>query len=129
LGFPTALKSDSRLIFEDQRWKLERKISHEGMVSVGDNYYSVLDATRRRVVEVHSLADEIHIFEDNRLIARHPLLEGRRQRSLLEHHRRHYQPKEENPVPHCFTGELVTRRSLDSYAAICQQLAASGARA
>ncbi|MBJ7442691.1 MAG: IS21 family transposase [Sphingopyxis sp.] len=108
--------------------KLERRISHEGMVSVGGNYYSVPDATRRRVVEVHSLADEIHIFEDNRLIARHPLLEGRRQRSLLEGHRRQYRPKEENPVPHGFTGELVTRRSLDFYAAIGQQLAASGAR-
>lgn len=109
--------------------KLERRISHEGMVSVGGNYYSVPDATRRRVVEVHSLADEIHIFEDNRLIARHPLLEGRRQRSLLEGHRRQYRPKEENPVPHGFTGELVTRRSLDFYAAIGQQLAASGAAA
>jgi transposase len=109
--------------------KLERRISHEGMVSVGGNYYSVPDATRRRVVEVHSLADEIHIFEDNRLIARHPLLEGRRQRSLLEGHRRQYRPKDENPVPHGFTGELVTRRSLDFYAAIGQQLAASGAAA
>lgn len=109
--------------------KLERRISHEGMVSVGGNYYSVPDATRRRVVEVHSLADEIHIFEDNRLIARHPLLEGRRQRSLLEGHRRQYRPKDENPVPHGFTGELVTRRSLDFYAAIGQQLATSGAAA
>ena len=109
--------------------KLERRISHEGMVSVGGNYYSVPDATRRRVVEVHSLADEIQIFEDNRLIARHPLLEGRRQRSLLEGHRRQYRPKEENPIPHGFTGEQVTRRSLDFYAAVGQQLAASGATA
>lgn len=109
--------------------KLERRISHEGMVSVGGNYYSVPDATRRRVVEVHSLADEIQIFEDDRLIARHPLLEGRRQRSLLEGHRRQYRPKEENPIPHGFTGELVTRRSLDFYAAIGQQLAVSGATA
>jgi hypothetical protein len=30
------------------------------------------------VVEVHSLADEIRIFEENRLIANHPLLGGRR---------------------------------------------------
>jgi len=109
--------------------KLERRISHEGMVSVGGNYYSVPDATRRRVVEVHSLADEIQIFEDDRLIARHPLLEGRRQRSLLEGHRRQYRPREENPIPHGFTGEQVTRRSLDFYAAVGQQLAASGARA
>jgi len=109
--------------------KLERRISHEGMVSVGGNYYSVPDTTRRRLVEVHSLADEIHIFEDDRLIARHPLLEGRRQRSLLEGHRRQYRPKDENPIPHGFTGERVTRRSLDFYAAVGQQMAASGAAA
>ncbi|WP_185999048.1 Mu transposase domain-containing protein [Novosphingobium aerophilum] len=56
--------------------KLERRISHEGMVSVGGNYYSVPNVTRKQVVAVHSLADEICIFEDDRLIARHPLLEG-----------------------------------------------------
>jgi transposase len=109
--------------------KLERRISHEGMVSVGGNYYSVPDATRKRMVEVHSLADEICIFEDDRLIARHPLLEGRRQRSLLEGHRRQYRPKDENPVPHGFSGELVTRRSLDFYAAVAQQMATTGAGA
>lgn len=109
--------------------KLERRISHEGMVSVGGNYYSVPDVTRRRVVEVHSLADEVHIFEDDRLIARHPLLEGRRQRSLLEGHRRIYRPKDDNPIPHGFSGELVTRRSLDFYAAVGHQMATSGASA
>jgi transposase len=41
--------------------KLERRVSHEGMVSVGGNLYSVPAATRKRVVEVHSLADEIRI--------------------------------------------------------------------
>lgn len=107
--------------------KLERRISHEGMVSVGGNYYSVPDATRRRVVEVHSLADEIRIFEDDRLIACHPLLEGRRQRSLLKDHRRQYRPRDENPIPHGFSGELVTRRSLDFYAAVAHRMTTSGA--
>jgi transposase len=44
--------------------KLERRVSHEGMVSVGGNLYSVLDATRKRIVEVHTLADEVRILED-----------------------------------------------------------------
>ncbi len=44
--------------------KLERRVSHEGMVSVGGNLYSVPDATRKRVVEVHTLANEVRIFED-----------------------------------------------------------------
>lgn len=109
--------------------KLERRISHDGMVSVGGNYYSVPDATRRRVVEVHNLADEIQIFEDDRLIARHPLLEGRRQRSLLDEHRRQSRPKEDLPLPHGFTGQQVARRSLEIYAAIGQQLATAGASA
>ena len=52
------------------------------------NYYSVPDATRRRIVEVHSLADEIQIYEGDLLIARHRMLEGRRQRSVLSGHRR-----------------------------------------
>ena len=61
----------------------ERRVSHEGMVSVGGNLYSVPDATRRRVVEVHTLADEIRIFEDGRLIAAHAVLEGRHQRRIV----------------------------------------------
>jgi hypothetical protein len=56
--------------------RLERRVSHEGMVSVGGNLYSVPDATRKRIVEVHILADEVRIFEDGTLIAAHPVLEA-----------------------------------------------------
>ena len=48
--------------------RLERRISHEGMISVGGNAYSVPDTTRRRVLEVHSLVDEIRILEAGVLI-------------------------------------------------------------
>ena len=44
--------------------KLERRVSHEGMVSVGGNLYSVPDTTRRRILDVHVFADEIRIFEN-----------------------------------------------------------------
>jgi transposase len=57
--------------------KLERRVSHEGMVSIGGNLYSVPDTTRRRVVDVHVFADEIRIFEAGVLIASHTPLEGR----------------------------------------------------
>lgn len=40
------------------------------MVSVGGDFYSVPDTTRRRVLEVHALADEVQIFETGQLIAR-----------------------------------------------------------
>ena len=62
--------------------KLERRVSHEGMVSVAGNLYSVPDATRKRIVEVHTLANEVQIFEDGALIATHPVLEGRKQRRV-----------------------------------------------
>lgn len=68
--------------------RLERRISREGMVSVGGNSYSVPDATRRRTVEIHTLANEIRIFEDGTLIAAHPVLEGRHGRRVEPGHRR-----------------------------------------
>lgn len=67
--------------------KLERR-THKGMVSVGGNPYSVPDTTRKRVVEVHTLADEIRIFEDGALIAIHPVLEGRGRRRVAPGHRK-----------------------------------------
>ena len=68
--------------------RLERRVSHEGMVSVGGNYYSVPDTTRRRVLEVQALADEIRIYEAGQLVARHPVLEGRHQRRVAPGHRK-----------------------------------------
>ena len=56
--------------------KLQRRVSHEGMVSIGGNLYSVPDATRKRIVEVHTLANEVQIFEDGTLIATTPALDG-----------------------------------------------------
>jgi transposase len=103
--------------------KLDRRISCEGMVSVGGNYYSVPDATRRRLVEVHSMADEIQIFEGDRLIARHLLLDGRRQRSLLEGHRRSARQRDQASVLAGLGGERVVRRSLAVYEAIGHRLA------
>lgn len=107
--------------------KLDRRISCEGMVSVGGNYYSVPDATRRRTVEVHSMADEIRIFEGDRLIASHPVLDGRRQRSLLDGHRLPARRNGKAPMPAVFSGDLVALRPLDIYEAVGRRLAAGGA--
>ena len=67
--------------------RLERRITRDGMVSVNGNLYSVPNATRRRPVEVHSTAREVRIFEQDRLIAVHPVLEGRGQRRIAAGHR------------------------------------------
>ncbi len=109
--------------------KLERRVSHEGMVSVGGNFYSVPDATRKRVVEVHSLADEIRIFEADRLIAVHPVLEGRHQRRLAPGHRKMPTQRamaQAAAVPIGRAGDVVARRSLDFYDAVARRLAAEG---
>jgi Mu transposase, C-terminal domain len=68
--------------------KLERRVSHEGLISVGGNLCSVPDATRKRIVEVHTLANEVQTFEEGTLIAIHPVLDGRRQRRMAPGHRK-----------------------------------------
>jgi len=111
--------------------KLERRVSHEGMVSVGGNLYSVPDATRKRVVEVHSLADEIRIYEADRLIAVHPVLEGHHQRHLAPGHRRILTSRaavEVAAIPIGRAGDVVARRSLDFYEAVARRLAAESSR-
>jgi transposase len=114
--------------------KLERRVSHEGMVSVGGNLYSVPDATRRGVLEVHSCADEIRIFEAGRLIAVHAVLEGRHRRVVAAGHRR-LPPPANSRTPRAGerpllarAGEQVGRRPLALYDAIGRRLAAQGGR-
>lgn len=68
--------------------RLDRRITREGMVSVDGNLYSVPDLTRKRTVEVQVLAGEVHIFEDDALIAAHPVLEGSGRRQIAAEHRR-----------------------------------------
>ena len=66
----------------DALLKLERRVSHDGLVSIGGNYYSVPDRTRR-VVEVHQLPTMIRILDRGRLVAtpsgpgRAPAISGR----------------------------------------------------
>lgn len=114
--------------------KLERRVSHEGMVSVGGNLYSVPDATRKRVVEVHTLADEIRIFEDGALIATHPVLEGRGRRRVAPGHRKLRIVTARLPVGGVPTliparpGERVVCRSLAVYEAVGRRLAGEGER-
>ena len=106
--------------------KLERRVSHEGMVSVGGNLYSVPDATRKRIVEVHTLADEVRIFEDGALIAAHPVQEGRNQRRVAPGHRkmaRIADPPRDKPILILRTGDAVATRPLDFYQAVGRRLA------
>ena len=101
---------------------VERRVSHEGMVSVDGNYYSVPETTRKRIVEVQNHVDEIRIFEDGICIARHPVLEGRNRRRVDPTHRKAPPPRTLQQRP-----KGVPQRSLAFYDAVGQRLAAGGA--
>jgi len=113
----------------DALLKLERRVSHEGLVSIGGNYYSVPDRTRR-VVEVHQLPDMIRILDGGRLVASHPVIEGRRQYRIDPAHR---QGAPARAMRHGHAGDVligrrgdhVARRSLAFYQAIGERLASS----
>jgi transposase len=110
--------------------RLERRISHEGMISVGGNAYSVPDTARRRVLEVHSLIDEIRILEAGVLIASHLPLQGRHQQRIDPAHRRPRQRSAgttaQEPNVLSRAGDMVARRSLDFYDALGKVLAVKG---
>lgn len=112
----------------DALLKLERRVSHDGLVSIGGNYYSVPDRTRR-VVEVHQLPDTIRILDEGRLVAIHPVLEGRRQYRVDPAHRQggaagagRMPPREAILIGRI--GDRVAPRSLAFYQAVGQRLAA-----
>ena len=112
--------------------RLERRITREGMVSIGGNLYSVPDGTRRRAVEVQVTASAVQILEDGRLIAAHPVLEGRGRRRIAEGHRSMPPPRNSTTPRHGVAGPAalparsgaVAPRSLAIYEAIGRRLAA-----
>lgn len=115
----------------DALLKLERRASHDGLVSIGGNYYSVPDRTRR-IVEVHQLPDVIRIFDAGRLVAVHPVLEGRRRTRVAPDHRQGRLPARSRVAEQGAVigrpGDRIPRRSLDVYQTIGDRLATSGGR-
>ncbi|WP_238370698.1 IS21 family transposase [Heliomarina baculiformis] len=97
----------------------ERRVSKDGMVSVGGNLYSVPDTTRRRTLEIQHHATELRIFEDGQLIARHPVLEGKALRRVDPAHRKAPPPRPPQQTP----GQGL-HRSLEFYDAVGRRLAA-----
>jgi hypothetical protein len=113
--------------------RLERRITRDGMVSVGGNLYSVPNATSRRAVEVHATAGEVRILEQDRVIAVHPVLDGRGQRRILAGHRSlpppaNSQTPREGSARTARAGETVTPRPLAFYDAVGRRLAAAGSQ-
>lgn len=98
---------------------IERRVSKDGMISVGGNHYSVPDTARKRVLEVQHHVTELRIFEDGALIASHPVLEGKNRRRVDPAHRK--APPVRAPKPTATVG--VQRRPLDFYDAVGRRLA------
>jgi transposase len=110
--------------------KLERRVSHDGFVAVGGNYYSVPDRTRR-VVEVQQLPDLIRILDLGNIVAEHPVLEGRKQYRIDRSHRTGgYGTRHRTGIAAEITigrtGDHVPLRALAIYQAIGSQLATGG---
>ncbi len=102
---------------------LERRVSHDGMVSFGGNLYSVPDSTRKRLLEVQCHPKDLRIYENGIEIARHRLLEGRNQRSLDPRHRKVKLAAGNGPVANTISAQRITPRSLEFYGAVGQRLA------
>jgi transposase len=106
--------------------KLERRVSHDGFVAIGGNYYSVPDRTRR-VVEVQQMPDLIRILDLGMIVAEHPVLEGRKQYRIDRRHRTGGSAKRKaNGITGVTVGRIgdhVPTRSLAVYQAIGVQLA------
>jgi transposase len=110
--------------------KLERRVSHDGFVAIGGNYYSVPDRTRR-VVEVQQLPDLIRILDLGNVVAEHPVLEGRKQYRIDQRHRTGGNgTRPRTGIAAEITigriGDHVPLRSLAIYQAIGSQLATGG---
>ena len=113
--------------------RFERRITRDGMISVGGNLYSVPDTTRRRPVEVHSTATELRILEDGKVVAIHPVLDGSGQRRIIAGHRSTPPPANSQTPRHGpppgRSGDVVALRPMSFYDAVGRRLAADGAAA
>ena len=99
-------------------------------MSVGGNLYSVPDTTRRRVLEVHVLADEVRIHEAGVLIATHAPLDGRGRKRVDPAHRKAVPAGGRRGGDELIVirgaGDRVARRSLAFYDAVARRLAGRG---
>jgi hypothetical protein len=81
------------------------------------------------VLDVHCLIDEVQIFEDGVLIARHVLLPGRGQSCIDPAHRKALQRSRiviADSVVVRGAGDVVARRSLEFYDALGRVMAVKG---
>ena len=90
----------------------------DGFISYNGNSYSVPDGVDGREIEVRASLEEVALYRDGKLIARHPHLIGKGERHLAPEHRRNVllYLKHHEASPNS-TSEFieVQRRPLDIY--------------
>jgi len=95
-----------------------RRISKDGYICYNGNEYSVPEGLGRAEVEVKASLKEIGLYQNDRLLAIHPVLDGRGKRYLAPGHRRKLKPcLRYHDISTDETGEFihVERRPLDVY--------------
>ncbi|QUS59016.1 IS21 family transposase [Pseudovibrio brasiliensis] len=102
---------------------VERRITKDGVVSVGGNLYSVPQTAKRRTVEVQHHPQEIRIYENGELIACHPVLEGKNQRRVDPLHRKAPPKAKERQSKTKLPQGAVPQRSLAFYEAAGERMA------
>jgi transposase len=114
---------------------LERRISHDGVVSFNGSIYSVPDGLRGRAVELQVSLSEVQIFAEGKLVACHALATGRNERRIVAGHRSWPPPRstqqryrDKPTLILGLPGEQVARRSLQIYERVGKVLATGGRR-
>jgi transposase len=95
-----------------------RRISKDGYISYNGNDYSIPEGLGKAEIVVKASLEEVGLYQDDNLLALHPVLEGRGQRRLAPGHRRDLRPALRRPAISTEpTDEYiqVERRSLDIY--------------
>jgi transposase len=95
---------------------LGRRVSRDGFVAYNGNEYSVPDGLKRVEVEVRATLEKVGLYQDGRLLASHPLLDGRGKRLLdPAHHRGSKQRSTSWPFQNIDDIVEVQRRPLEEY--------------
>ena len=96
---------------------LRRRTTKDGYVSHNGNDYSVPQRPGRGVLLVRATLTELHLLSEGRVVAVHPLAEGRGRRVLAAGHRdrRPVTGSRERPVHQPLELVQVERRALDVY--------------
>jgi transposase len=100
---------------------LGRKISHDGYISYNGNDYSVPEGLSSKEVKVRATLDEVYLYQKDKLIASHPVMDGKGERRLAPEHRRNlklYLRRHDESSGGISEFVEVQRRPLETYEAV-----------